>query len=71
MDYVTCLLCRGRGRSPDLGTNTDYYLYSGKWYYMKSPDCLNTGPVLQILRISSDGNFYSNRLDQSDGGVQF
>lgn len=63
------------GDANSLGRNSDYYLYTKKWYMMISPYSYDNSAEFKIMFIGSNGDIngfsISSWLALGYGGVQF
>ena len=52
-----------------MGTNKDYYIYTGEWYYLSSSDRIEYSHAY-MLYIYSNGSVRPDWVDKNPCGVQ-
>ena len=58
---------RGFISNEDKGINISYYLYTSGWYRMLSPTHIWSGETGNAIYIASDGNIFSNNINNVGG----
>ena len=60
---------RGWASDADSGANTSYYLHTGVWYFMLSPNNYWSDNHSNVLNVNDIGNLRSNWVNNT-GGVR-